>query len=159
MKRGVVFLCIGFIMFFISACGSEGEFAVENLSTSPLRAGESYYIALPLSWTGSEKAIMKSVELLEDGSPITSESGITYAFYAGGKEKKTGVCQREEIGSVEKVEGVEIGDEGTLVMETIMTDVKPNEKRKLRFHYTVIGQEREQIVSSGTVENLETSTR
>lgn len=159
MKRSVVFLCIGFIMFFISACGNEGEFAVENISASPLRAGESYYIVLPLRWTGSEKAIMKSVELLEDGSPITSESGIIYTFYAGDKDKKTGVYRREEIGSVEKVEGFEIGDEGTLVMETIMTDVKPNEKQKLRIHYTVNGQEREQIVSSGTVENLETSTR
>ncbi|MEW4225918.1 hypothetical protein [Rossellomorea marisflavi] len=54
--------------------------------------------------------------------------------------------------------GVEIGDEGTLVMETILTDVKPDEKRKLRIRYTVNGQDREQIVSSSTVENLETST-
>ena len=133
-----------------------GDFTVENISTSSLASGEKYFFVIPFEWSGKEPAEINSIELLDNNEPITPESGISYTFYGGNSDKKTGVYQRETIGEKEEIKGFEIKDKATLILETTLTNVDTNENRKIKINYQINGQEKEQIITSSTFKNLNT---
>ncbi len=61
----------------------EGEFLLGNLYADSIESGKTYYMVLPIEWTGEEPADITSVELVkEDGDPVTfEEDGIAYEFH------------------------------------------------------------------------------
>lgn len=158
-------MMLAILLLLLGACSgnnensnSMGEFSIENISTSEFEKNETYFIVMPLSWSGDGPAIIDSVELIKQGNePLSLDADhIAYEFMGASADKDAGVYAREEIGEVEEIEGFEVIDEATLVLEISMSDVSENPERKMKINYTVDGEEKEQIIESTTFENFRT---
>ncbi|PBB06309.1 hypothetical protein [Salimicrobium humidisoli] len=161
MKKVLFAFAVLLPLCIVSACSeseisNNGEFSIENISASSLSSGEKYFFVVPIKWSGNETAKIVSVEMINGEEPVHSDDGINYKFYGGKPDKKTGVYERDSIGEKEEIEGFEINDKASLILETSLNNVEMNKNRKIQITYDVNGQERDQIISSSTFENLST---
>ncbi|WP_182199314.1 hypothetical protein [Paraliobacillus salinarum] len=159
-----------FVLFlFLVGCSnqdevsSNGEFSVPDVSvdqlkpSSELDQGLRYFIVMPFEWSGSEPVEIQSIDIVENSEPVTENSGIAYTFYGNDSEKKTGVYKREDIGEKQNIKGFTVDDENTLILELSLLDVESNDNRAMRIEYIQNGEQKEQILKSSLLENLNTS--
>ncbi|AKG04015.1 hypothetical protein AAV35_003890 [Salimicrobium jeotgali] len=169
MKKVLFAFVVLLTLCIVSACSESesstkkneisknGEFSIENISASSLSSGEKYFFVIPIKWSGNKTAKIASVEMINREESVHSDDGINYNFYGGKADKKTGVYERDDIGEKEEIEGFEIDDKASLILETSLKNhVETNKNRKIQITYDVNGQERDQIISSSTFENLST---
>ncbi len=158
-------MMLAVLLLLLGACSGNnensttpGEFSIENISTSEFENNETYFIVTPLSWSGDNPAIIDSVELIkQENEPLSLNADrIAYEFMGASLDKVAGVYAREDIGEVDEIEGFEITDKATLVLEISMSDVSEDPERKMKINYTVDGEEQEQIIESTTFENFRT---
>lgn len=162
MKKGIILFVL---LLLMGACSgndenssNSGEFSIENISTAEFENNESYFIVMPLNWSGDNPATIKSVELInQENEPLTLDTDhIAYEFSGASKDKRSGVYAREDVGEIQEIEGFEVTDEATLVLEISISDVSEDLERRLRITYSVDGDEQEQVIESSTFQNLRT---
>lgn len=162
LLRVIIVLAIVISIGILSGCSDEdsqskGEFTVDNISSSEdFISGKTYFFVIPIQWSGDQTAVIESVKIQEDNTKIISGESITYEFFGGEPSKKSGVYQREDIGDKQDIEGYEIEDKGTLILEVNLMDAKKNTDRNMKVNYSVDGDEKEQMISTSTVEQLST---
>ncbi|WP_079707706.1 hypothetical protein [Paraliobacillus ryukyuensis] len=156
-------LSIFILLIFFVGCSnqngqvSNGEFSIGNVSSSELEQGKEYFIVMPFEWSGKQPVKIKSINIMENDTPITSEAGIAYKFYVGDQSKKTGVYMREDIGEKEPIDGFKIKDSNTLILELSLSSVQSNPNRALSIKYIENGEEKEQTLQSSLLSNLKAS--
>ncbi|REB08081.1 hypothetical protein DVB69_08910 [Sporosarcina sp. BI001-red] len=134
-----------------------GAFTIANLSAGPFLTNETYYIVLPITWNGNSTATIKEVELFkENQQTLQTSDGISYTFYGGDAAKRPGVYARDQIGEISDIHGVEIEKESSLILEVSLRIVVPDKSRTIKIRYSVDGEDKEQNLTTGVVQGLET---
>ncbi|WP_181348594.1 hypothetical protein [Thalassobacillus sp. CUG 92003] len=131
---------------------------IQNFSLEPFSSGETYFVVADMNWQGDTAAQLNSIGLIEeDGTPISSEKGITANFYIGDEHKKSGVYRRDEIGEYTKVNGAELEDRQTLIMEYTLSHVPKNSLNRIKLSYEVDGKSFSESYTWSTLKELETN--
>jgi hypothetical protein len=107
--KKLIVLPIIFTALLFTACNSpkntpRGEFLLGNLYANSIESGKTYFMVLPIEWTGEEPADITSVELVKkDGAPVTfEEDGIASEFHGADPLKQTGLYSGDhDIGQVQ----------------------------------------------------------
>ncbi|GKV67111.1 MULTISPECIES: hypothetical protein [unclassified Sporosarcina] len=160
MKKIIVALSVC-ILIVLSSCSDkdEGKFTVGAMSTNVFPSGSTYSLVLPFEWSGSQPAVIDSIKIVVGDAEIQDTEGISYEFYGGRPNKPVGVYP-EDIEYAkdvkQNIQGYEIKDEGTLILKVKLNNVNKNDNRQMKIHYSVNGEEKEQIISTSTVEELST---
>lgn len=156
MKKMMTLLSIC-VLIMLSACStSDGEFSVGNMSTADFIPGEKYAVVVPIEWSGSQAAVIDSITIERHGEEIRDIEGISYTFYAGSPQKSIGVYPGETVGEKQAIQGYEIEDKGTLILEVVLSNVQENRDREMKIQYTVNGKSKEQTIATSTVAGLST---
>ncbi|PIC85379.1 hypothetical protein CSV72_13700 [Sporosarcina sp. P20a] len=155
-----MFLLTG-IMF--AACSNteagdlnEGRFTVGSMSYDDFPPDNSYFLVVPIEWTGSQPAVIDSIKIVIGDAEIPDTEGISYEFYGGRPNKAIGVYPEDTIGGKQNIQGYEVKEEGRLILKVKLSNVNKNTNRQLKIHYSVNGKNREQTISTSTVEELST---
>jgi hypothetical protein len=135
---------------------SDGEFTVGNISTNDFISGETYFLVMPIEWSGSNTAVIDSVTIEIDDTEIQDTQGISYEFFVGDPNKQHGVYARDDIGEMQNIQGYEIKDKGTLILKVVLSKVNKNDDRHIKINYSVDGDKKEQIIATQTVEGFST---
>ncbi|MCK6207047.1 hypothetical protein KZX50_16510 [Bacillus infantis] len=148
----------------LSACSEskntpKGEFLLGNLYADLIESGETYYMVLPIEWTGDEPADITSVELVkEDGDPVTFEKdGIAYEFHGADPLKQTGLYSGEhDIGRIENIGEFQVQGEGRIVAKVLLGEVKEDESRQAKITFRTDDREYGEVVEWDTFKQLST---
>ncbi|MGD6875750.1 hypothetical protein [Bacillus infantis] len=154
------------LVFFLTACSesetkNDGEFMFGNLYADSMESGESYYMVLPIEWTGEEPAIITSIDLIkEDGAPVTfEEDGIAYEFFGADPLKETGLYSGDRnIGKVKDIHGFKVQGESRIAAEIQLGEVKEDESREAKVTYKIGGEEYEEVVEWDTFAELSSNS-
>ncbi|WP_232217704.1 MULTISPECIES: hypothetical protein [Bacillus] len=164
MMKTLRVIAIILLALFLTACSEpetkdDGEFMFGNLYADSMESGESYYMVLPIEWTGDEPAIIASIELVkEDGAPVTvDEDGIAYVFYGADPLKEMGLYSGDRnIGKIKDITGFKVQGESRVVAKILLDEMKEDESRAAKVTYMIDGEEYEEVVKWDTFEELST---
>ncbi|SIS45419.1 hypothetical protein [Salimicrobium flavidum] len=160
MRLAVLFFIVSGVLIAGCQHTKEGTFAIDQISISDegLTNGQNYYVVAPLQWDGPARAELTNIGIVnEAGEPINASEGIEASFYVGADTKQTGVFRREEIGEKQQVEGYELTEEQTLIMQVKVTNTTEGENRKLSLTYSSGGEEYEKLLEWEPISDLNSS--
>ncbi|QFF99004.1 hypothetical protein PB01_09260 [Psychrobacillus glaciei] len=126
-----------------------------------LKSNETYYLVVPIEWTGESVVTIKSLELIKrDEKPITyGEDGIKYEIFGADPLKQSGIHGESDVGELKDINNLEINGEGKIVFKFSMRDVKKDSERRVKISFSVNGEECEKIVEWNTLEQLTTDNK
>jgi len=163
LKKLLLCMSIIFILFTILGCSNTnkevaGEFFLGSTGY-PFKSNETYYVVVPIEWTGESSAIIKSIELIKrNDKPINyEEDGIEYDIFSADPLKKTGVWGESDIGDLKNINDLEINGEGKIVLKLSLGEVMDDSERRVKINFISDGEETEKIVVWKTLEQLNTT--
>ncbi len=151
-----------FFLFTIVACSEQekpvaGEFLLGNFGFD-LKSNETYYLVVPIEWTGEPSVTIESIELInKEGTPITfKDDGLKYEIFGADPLKKSGVYGEREIGDIKSINNLEINKKGKIAIKLSTLNVKKDSDRRIKIIFDVNGEDKEEILEWKTLEHFST---
>ncbi|SDJ13471.1 hypothetical protein [Salimicrobium halophilum] len=160
MRISFLFLMLSGILIAGCQTNEEAMVSIDQLSISSegLADGQNYYIISPFKWKGPEEAELVDISIVdEEGEPVNSSQGISASFYVAADTKQSGVYRRDDIGEKQRVDGYELTEEQTLIMQLKLNNVRENENRRLKVLFTSGDEVHEKLLEWEAVEGLKSS--
>lgn len=156
-------LCLSmfFILVFMVGCSQQektGDFRFGNFGFD-FENGKTYYLVVPIEWTGKSAVTLKSIELIKrDGEPTSiDEDGINYEFFGADSLKKSGIYEESDIGDLKSIKNFKFKGKSKIVLKLSIKDIHKDNELRVKIRYFYNGEEKENIVNWKTLELLTTN--